>query len=70
VVAIRAGRLFDAKAGRMLTNQVILITGDKITRRRPNLQIPAGATTIDLSRATVLPGMVDGHLHLSGRSVS
>jgi imidazolonepropionase-like amidohydrolase len=66
VVAIKAGRMFDAKAGRILSNQVILITGDKITDVGPNLQIPAGATTIDLSRATVLPGMVDGHLHLSG----
>lgn len=66
VVAIRAGRLFDSKAGRMPANQAILITGDKITDVGPNLSIPAGATTIDLSRATVLPGMVDGHLHLSG----
>jgi imidazolonepropionase-like amidohydrolase len=66
VVAIKAGRMFDAKSGRNLTNQVILITGDKITDVGPNVQIPAGATTIDLSRATVLPGIVDGHLHLSG----
>jgi imidazolonepropionase-like amidohydrolase len=66
VVAIRAGRMFDHKSGKLLPNQVILITGDKITDVGPNLSIPAGATTIDLSRATVLPGMLDGHLHLSG----
>lgn len=66
VVAIRAGRMFDSKTGTNLRNQVIIITGDKITDVGPNVAIPAGATTIDLSRATVLPGMVDGHLHLSG----
>jgi imidazolonepropionase-like amidohydrolase len=68
VVAIRAGRLFDPKSGTNLRNQVIVITGDRITDVGQNVQIPAGATTIDLNRATVLPGMVDGHLHLSGAS--
>jgi imidazolonepropionase-like amidohydrolase len=45
---------------------VVLITGDRITAVGPNLAIPAGAIVIDLSKATVLPGMIDGHLHLSG----
>ncbi len=66
VKAIRAGRLLDVKAGKYLTNQIILITGDKITDVGPTLQIPAGAEVIDLSKATVLPGMADKHLHLSG----
>ncbi len=65
-IAIRAGRLFDAKAGVNLTNQVILIKGDVITDVGPagQVQIPAGAQVIDLSASTVLPGLIDHHLHL------
>jgi imidazolonepropionase-like amidohydrolase len=64
VVAIRAGRLFDPKSGTNLRSQVVLITGDRITDVGANVQIPAGSTVIDLSQATVLPGMIDGHVHL------
>jgi imidazolonepropionase-like amidohydrolase len=66
VVAVRAGRLFDAKAGTMRSNQVVLITGDRITDVGPSVAIPAGARVIDLSGATVLPGMIDGHVHIIG----
>src|ERR1700730_6691865 len=67
VVAIRAGRLFDPKSGTNLTNQVVLISGDKITEVGPagKVTIPAGAKVIDLSKATVLPGLIDGHVHLT-----
>ena len=63
VVAVRAGRLFDAKAGRMLSNQVVVIKGDRITAVGGSAPIPPGARVIDLSAATVLPGMIDGHVH-------
>ena len=65
-VAIRAGRMFDARAGRNLTNQVIIIKGDRITDVGPaaSIQIPQGARVIDLSNATVLPGLIDRHVHL------
>ena len=63
-VAIRAGRLFDSRSGTMLNNQVILIRGDKIVDVGPNLAIPAGARVIDLSNATVMPGMIDAHVHV------
>jgi imidazolonepropionase-like amidohydrolase len=66
VVAIRAGRLFDSKAGTMSNNQVILIKGDRITDVGPSLAIPQGARVIDLSGASVLPGMMDTHVHLFG----
>ena len=66
IKAVRAGRLFDAKAGRMLTNQIVLITGDRITDVGPAVQIPPGAEVLDLSRATVLPGLIDTHVHLHG----
>ncbi|MSP94742.1 MAG: amidohydrolase family protein [Alphaproteobacteria bacterium] len=65
-VAVRAGRLFDSKAGRMLTNQIVLMQGERITEVGPAAQvrIPAGAEVIDLSNATVMPGMVDLHTHM------
>jgi len=63
IVAVRAGRLFDAKAGTMVSNQTVLIAGDRITDVGANVPVPAGAQIIDLSRATVLPGMIDGHVH-------
>ena len=66
VVAVRAGRLFDAKAGTMLSNQVVVIRGDRIADVGRSVQIPQGARVIDLSAATVLPGMIDGHVHTNG----
>lgn len=66
VTAIRAGRLFDPKSGTNLSNQVVIISGDRITDVGPanRVQVPAGAKVIDLSQATVLPGLVDGHSHI------
>jgi imidazolonepropionase-like amidohydrolase len=63
VVAVRAGRLFDPRSGTMLTDQVIVIRGDRIVDVGPSAAIPAGARIVDLSRVTVLPGLIDTHLH-------
>src|SRR6478672_9576533 len=60
---VRAGRLFDPRSGTLLSNQVIVIQGERIVDVGANPQIPAGARTIDLSRMTVLPGLIDTHLH-------
>src|SRR6478672_7635742 len=65
VTAIRAGRLLDPEAGRILTNQIILVAGSKITDVGPNVAIPPGAQVIDLSRMTVMPGLVEAHNHLA-----
>src|SRR6266700_611641 len=65
-IAVRAGHLFDSKSGQMLANQVVLINGDKITEvgAADRIQIPSGARVVDLSQATVLPGLIDAHTHV------
>jgi len=65
VVAIRAGKLFDARSGNLLANQVIVVRGDRIADVGAGVEIPAGATVIDLANATVLPGMIDVHVHVN-----
>src|ERR1043166_4661393 len=65
VTAIRAGRMFDARGGRMLQGQTILIRGQRIADVGANVAVPAGARVIDLSGAAVLPGMIDADVHVA-----
>jgi imidazolonepropionase-like amidohydrolase len=64
VVAIRAGRLFDSRSGTIANSQIILIRGDRIADVGPSIVIPADARVIDLSASTVMPGMIDAHVHV------
>ncbi|MBA4186246.1 MAG: amidohydrolase family protein [Acidobacteria bacterium] len=64
VTVIKAGKLVDPATATTLINQVILVEGGKIKAIGANLTIPEGASVIDLSNATVLPGLFDAHTHL------
>ncbi len=65
VTAIRAGKLVVPETGVTLTNQIILVEGARIKAVGADVQIPAGAKVIDLSRQTVLPGLFDCHTHMA-----
>lgn len=66
-VVIRAGHLLDVKSGNTLANQAIVIEGDKIVSFGPAAEVKAaaGAATLDLPNATVLPGLIDAHTHIT-----
>jgi imidazolonepropionase-like amidohydrolase len=66
-IAVRAGRLFSG-TDKLAKNQVVLIKGDRITEvgSAEKIKIPAGSEIVDLSHATVLPGLIDAHTHVFG----
>ena len=71
-IVLRAARLVDGTGAAPVQNAVVVVTGDRIVAAGPasSVQVPAGARTIDLGDATLLPGFIDMHVHLTGREVS
>ncbi len=68
VVVIRAARLIDGRGGDPLTPAMVRVDGNRITAMGSSLPVPTGARVIDLGDATLLPGFIDLHTHLTGRS--
>src|SRR5436305_12295 len=65
VIVLKAARLFDGKAKALVTNGVVIVQGNMITDAGSNLPIPQGAQVIDLGDATLSPGFMDAHTHLT-----
>src|SRR6266699_5366358 len=64
-IALKAARLFDGKSNALVQNAVVIVQGDKIVDAGSNLPIPSGAQMIDLGDATLAPGFMDAHTHLT-----
>ena len=63
-IAIRCGRLIDGKSTAPRSHIIVVIEGDRIRHVGSGVSIPPGAEIIDLSRSTVLPGLIDNHTHI------
>jgi imidazolonepropionase-like amidohydrolase len=68
ITAIKAARLFDLKSDSATADGVVLVQGSRITAAGARLAIPAGAQVVDLGDATILPGFIDAHTHVTDES--
>ena len=67
ITIIKAGRLMDGRGGEPISPAMVRIEGEKIAEVGRNLNVPANAKVIDLGEATLLPGLIDLHTHLTNR---
>ena len=70
-IVLRAARVVDGSGSAPIANGIVVVTGNRITAvgRSGAVTVPAGAQTIDLGDATLLPGLIDAHTHISGRTL-
>jgi imidazolonepropionase-like amidohydrolase len=64
-IVLKAARLFDGKSDALLSPAMVVIAAGKVQRIGTSVEMPAGAAIIDLGDATLLPGLMDAHVHLS-----
>jgi imidazolonepropionase-like amidohydrolase len=64
-IVLRAASLFDGTSDTLMSDPVVILDGGTITAVGPALPVPDGATVVDLGGATILPGLVDAHVHLA-----
>jgi imidazolonepropionase-like amidohydrolase len=69
VVAVRAARLIDGRGGAPIAPAVVVIRGERIEAAGAGVAVPAGARVIDMGGATLLPGLIDLHTHLTSTGV-
>jgi imidazolonepropionase-like amidohydrolase len=67
-IVVKAAHLFDGKSDRIVSPGVVVVQGTKIVAAGTKVTEPAGAEVIDLGNATLMPGLIDAHTHLSGES--
>src|SRR5438094_10489484 len=65
IIALKAARLFDGKSRALIQNGVVLVQGNKIVDAGANVAIPPDAQVIDLGDATLSPGFMDAHTHIT-----
>jgi imidazolonepropionase-like amidohydrolase len=64
-IALKAAHLFDGRTGQMRDNQAVVVQGNKIVSVGPASSVPPGTQVVDLGDATLLPGFIDAHVHLT-----
>ena len=70
-IVLRAARMIDGTGAAPVNNAAVIVIGDRITALGPasSVAIPAGANVIDLGDVTILPGFIDAHTHIIGRTL-